>query len=156
MIVAIPERESATKFTRATPFFVLAVSGSSRPRFVKKNTSTPSGTNVPAGSTRIAVMTDEPPFETTNVGFAISVIVLPGAAVSGTLSQPPSASAPARPAAATSASATTFDRVVIAALRPSCLTASPPAARARAAPAAPCRPRGPPRSTRSRTFPTPA
>ena len=35
-------------------------SASIRPRFVKKKTSVPSGTNVPAGSTRIAVTTDTP------------------------------------------------------------------------------------------------
>ena len=101
--VACPERESATKLTRATPFTVLP-EASIRPRSVKKKTSVPSGTNVPAGSTRIAVTTDTPPFAITNGGFAMSVMLVPGAAVNGTDSQatiPIAAQAPrrARPAA---------------------------------------------------------
>ena len=79
----MPERASATKLTRATPFTVLPEE-STRPRSVKKKTSVPSGTNVPAGSTRIAVTTDTPPFAITNVGFAMRVMLVPGAAVNGT------------------------------------------------------------------------
>ena len=82
----MPERESETKLTRATPRTVLP-DWSMRPSVVKKNTSVPSGTKVPAGSVTTAVTTEMPPFAITNVGLACRKIVEPLGAVSGASSQ---------------------------------------------------------------------
>jgi hypothetical protein len=110
----LPERAPETKFTRATPLTVSPL-WSIRLRLVKKNTAVPSGTKVPAGSMRMAVTTDTPPLATTNVGFAISVMLVPGAAVRGTDSQaivPKMAPVPAR--TGPSASVQIFDIAVLA------------------------------------------
>ena len=55
-----------TKFARAKPSFVLAWA-SIRPRSVKKKTTVPSGTKVPAGSTTTTVIAEVPPLAATNV-----------------------------------------------------------------------------------------
>src|SRR6266487_5405460 len=58
--LAVPDRLSDTRLTRAMPSFVFPWL-STRPRSVVKNTTVPFGTGVPAGSITIAVMTDTPP-----------------------------------------------------------------------------------------------
>ncbi len=100
-----------------------------RPRFVKKNTSVPSGTKVPAGSVTTAVTTEMPPFAITNVGLACRKIVEPLGAVSGAASQ----LASERNASAAAAS---FSLDMSSLRAP--LMAPPPAGRERAATAARC------------------
>ncbi len=85
-MVAVPDRLSATKLAYANPSLVLAW-GSIRPRSVMKNTTVPSGTKVPAGSTTMAVTAETPPFAATNVGLTLRLNVELEGAVSGTPAQ---------------------------------------------------------------------
>jgi len=78
--VAVPERLSDTRLTRATPSLVFPCS-STRPSVVKHWMTVPSATGVPAGSITSALMTDTPPLAGMNGGLAKSVTVDPGAAV---------------------------------------------------------------------------
>src|SRR6185503_16619589 len=61
LTVAVPDRLSETRLTRAAPFLVFPSRGSIRPSVVKNWTTVPSGTVVPAGSMTKAVISDTPP-----------------------------------------------------------------------------------------------
>ncbi len=84
--VAVPDRLSETRFTRATPSFVWPW-GSTRPRVVKHWTTVPSGHGIPAGSMQKAEITDTPPLAAMKGGLAKSVSVDPGGAVRSALAQ---------------------------------------------------------------------
>ena len=127
--LATPERASDTKLTAATPRTVFPT-GSMRPRFVKKSTSVPSGTSVPAGSVTTAVTTAIPPFAITNGGLTCRKSVEPLGAVSGAASQ--LASTTPATAAAVSLS------LDIRSLRAPVLMAPPPVDPGREAPWACC------------------
>jgi hypothetical protein len=77
---AIPERLSATRFTRATPSIVVAWSLIC-PRFVKNWTTVPSATPIPSGRVTRTVMTETPPFAAMNGGCADRKRVDPAGAV---------------------------------------------------------------------------
>src|SRR6266702_997317 len=68
--VAVPDRLSDTRLTRAMPSFVFA-SPSTRPRSVTKKMTVPFGTGVPAASITTAVITDTPPLAGMEGGLAV-------------------------------------------------------------------------------------
>jgi hypothetical protein len=78
--VAVPERLSETRFMRATPSLVFDCSGT-LPSVVKHWITVPSGTGVPAGSIKSALMTDTPPLAGMKFGLANSESAVPGGAV---------------------------------------------------------------------------